>query len=508
MSNNKQIAKNFIYTFISFGINLCISFFFTPYLINSVGKEAYGFFPLVNSLIGYTTIFTSAISSMAGRFVTTAYYKEDIEGSKGYFNSVFVGYVALSAFFTIVGLVLVFFIENILTVPSGLVRDVKWLFFFAIAAMTIQMATTAYPLGTYVKNKSHLNSVRDTVSNVVRVVSLLLLFYFLSPSIVYMSVSAFLATIVTAAYNIYYKKKLLPEIEINLREYFSWRYLWEVVSSGMWSSLNALSCILSGNVNILFTNIFLDAEQTADYAIAYTIPNLLATISSTIAITFTPNFNILYAKDQTSDLITEVNKSIKLLSFLLAIPVGYCIVNADEIFGIWVPNAVNERILYLSFILLIFTFFGLNANPLYSIFTITNKRKYPSLVLLLVGLLNIASMFILLKTTDMGVYAIALSGTVFMCFRDILFTPTYAAKCIGIPLTTFYPALIKGALATGISAGISWSISTLLPEITVLNFILTFGISAILTMIVGSLLVFSRTERMYFINVIISKLKR
>ena len=48
MGNNAQIAKNIAYSFLSYGINLLISFFLTPYLIKAVGKEAYSFFPLVN----------------------------------------------------------------------------------------------------------------------------------------------------------------------------------------------------------------------------------------------------------------------------------------------------------------------------------------------------------------------------------------------------------------------------------------------------------------------------
>lgn len=504
--NNKQIAKNFIYTFISFGINLCISFFFTPYLISNVGKEAYGFFPLVNSLIGYASILTSAVSSMAGRFVATAFYKGDIGKSKGYFNSVFVGYIILSVFFTVIGLILVFFIDRILTVPDNLYREVQWLFLFAILILSIQIATSAYPLGTYVKNQSHLNSIRDAVSNVVRIVALLLLFYFLRPSIVYMSVSALFATLVTAGYNIYFKRKLLPEIEISVKQYFSWKFLWEVVSSGLWSSLNALSCVLSSNVNILFTNIFLNAEQTADYAIANTIPNLMATLSAAIAITFTPNFNILYAKNQIKDLIFEIKKSIKLLSFIQAIPIGFCIANADMIFKVWVPNAFNDRVLYISFIILIFSFFGLNTNPLFSIFTITNKRKYPSLALLLVGILNVASMFVLLKYTSLGVYAIAISGTVFIFIRDLVFTPLYATNCLGIPKMTFYPSLFKGVLAVLISALFSIFVRKLFIDATFLNLILAFSLTTIAVICVNSFIVFSKADRIFAVNIIKSKL--
>lgn len=98
MSNNKQIAKNIFFNVGSFGVNLFISFFFTPYLIRVVGKEAYGFFPLVNNIIGYSNIVTVAIGSMAGRFITMHLYKDDIEGANSYFNSALVANIVISIF--------------------------------------------------------------------------------------------------------------------------------------------------------------------------------------------------------------------------------------------------------------------------------------------------------------------------------------------------------------------------------------------------------------------------
>ena len=74
-SNNKQIAKNLIFNSTSFAINFIMSFAFTPYLIRTVGKEAYSFFPLINNMIGYTSIITTAVGSMAGRFITMRIYQ-------------------------------------------------------------------------------------------------------------------------------------------------------------------------------------------------------------------------------------------------------------------------------------------------------------------------------------------------------------------------------------------------------------------------------------------------
>lgn len=506
MSNNRQISKNIIYSLISFGSNIVISFLFTPYLLNSVGKEAYSFFPLVNNIIGYTSIFTSAIGSMAGRFVTMAYYKGDFDKARGYFNSVLAGYLLLSLVFSLVGFAFVFYIVDLINVPLYLKHDVQWLFSFSIVSMLITMSTTPYSLGTYVKNRPDLTSIRDAISNIVRILCIILLFYFFTPSIIYMSASAACAAFVIAGFNIFYKQRLLPEIEINIHRYFSRSYIIEVVSAGIWSSLNALSCLLSGSINLLLTNIFFSAAQTADYSIAQSIPNLISTVSAMIAITFTPHFNILYAKGEMEELVSEIQKSIKILSFILAIPIGFFLVNSDMLLQLWVPNAYNETILLLSIIIIFFTSFGVITNPLFGIFTITNKRKAPSFVLLLVGIMNILSIFLLLKFSGLGIYAIAISGCIFIFIRDLFFTPMYGAYCLGLKKTIFYPIFLKGVIAIIVVVLCSIFFRLFIQKNTFLNFVILFTIIASTSLFINSLILMNNNERHYFVTLVKSKL--
>ncbi len=47
----RQIAINMLANIVAFIINIGISLFLTPYLVNSVGSEAYGFIPLANDFV-------------------------------------------------------------------------------------------------------------------------------------------------------------------------------------------------------------------------------------------------------------------------------------------------------------------------------------------------------------------------------------------------------------------------------------------------------------------------
>lgn len=59
----------------NFAVNMGIGFAITPFIVSRVGAEAYGFAGLANTMVGYATLFTIALNSVAGRFITVAYHQ-------------------------------------------------------------------------------------------------------------------------------------------------------------------------------------------------------------------------------------------------------------------------------------------------------------------------------------------------------------------------------------------------------------------------------------------------
>ena len=506
MSNNKQIAKNIAFNSLSFGINLLISFFLTPYLIRTVGKEAYSFFPLVNNMIGYTEIFTATIGSMAGRFITMAYYGDDQEETKGYFNSAITAYLGFSALFCIIGIFCVIFIDQILNIPEGLTGQVQILFGLTLLGSCINLCTYLLGIGTYVKNRLDLSSLAGLANRIIYVIILFVLFAIFKPTIVFISIASFLAVMTGVGFNVYFKRLFLPEINFNPLKYFSWKKIITLLNSGIWMSVNSLSNILTTTIDLLLTNIFISAAATGDFSIAKTMPTFIGSLSGVVFGTFTANFNILYAKKQYDELLHEIKKSMVIVSFLISVPIGYFMVNSDYFFQLWVSSAYTTDMVWLSLIALILTATGYSTNTLYGVYTVTDKRKIPSFALLAAGILNISLMFILLKFTNLGVYAIALSSAISLGLRNIIFTPIYGARCLHLKKGTFYPYLLKGFIGIAIVAGITMLSRLFMEQITWITFALNAVIVCSLSLVVNYFYFLRKDERAYLWSVAQSKL--
>lgn len=73
----KDFFTNLAAAAIGFWFNLLL-IFLTPYIIESLGSEAYSFIPLTN-IVGYSNIITVAFYSMTGRFVSVEYNRDNKE---------------------------------------------------------------------------------------------------------------------------------------------------------------------------------------------------------------------------------------------------------------------------------------------------------------------------------------------------------------------------------------------------------------------------------------------
>ena len=79
--------------------------------------------------------------------------------------------------------------------------------------------------------------------------------------------------------------------------------------------------------------------------------------------------------------------------------------------------------------------------------------RLPCIITILMGAANVASMYLLLRYTSLGAYAVILTTLVISAVHFVD-APLYAAHCLHLPLGTFYPALARSgaSLAAGFAA--------------------------------------------------------
>ena len=198
----------------TFVLTFAISFFLTPYVTENLGVEAYGFIGLANNFVSYASLITVALNSMAGRFVTIKIYEKDIDGANRYFTSVMAANIVISSIIGVLSIILVLMLERLINVPKEILSDVKILFSALLLNCILSTIGSLYNVSIFATNKLYIKSVRQLESQILKAGLVLVLFFIFAPKVSFWGVSVLISGLYVLLYDIYYTKRLLPQIKL------------------------------------------------------------------------------------------------------------------------------------------------------------------------------------------------------------------------------------------------------------------------------------------------------
>lgn len=494
MGNVKRLAISMSATLIAFAVQIGINFYLTPYIVGSLGAEAYGFVPLVNNIIGYASILTAAVNAMAGRFISLELNSGNVQKANVYFNSVLTADIVLAVILAIPCFVFSVRPDLVMNVPSDLYDDVRLTFLYAAVGMEMSLIFSVYGVVYYVKNRLEKSSVRNIEGNLLRAAVLIVLFTIFSPKIYYVTASVLILNLYTCVANWYYTKKLMPELALNFRQY-SFKAVKDLVSGGAWNSVNSLSYTLLISLDLYLANVFLGAAIGGQYSLAKVIPSFVTNLGYTFSSVFAPQVMIYYAKKQHDELMRFVRFAMKFMGVVLTLPIGFLLVFGEEFFKIWTPTEDASILHAMSVVTLLALIPSCCTMPANNLFTVTNKLKLPALVTLVCGILNVVITIILLIFTDLNIWAIILTAAILDSIKNLFFISAYSGVVLGTSGKTFLFAAIRSC-STVISMIVVCAIFHIFihPNNWV-SLILVAVICALITFPVSLVLTFNKDEK-------------
>lgn len=502
--NTKRIGINIIFSVLSFALNLFINFFVTPYITSNLGSEAYGFVKLANDFANYASVLSIALNSMASRFIMIERERGNKEKAEQYYSSVMFANIFLTVILVVPSLIGVFFLERIINIPIGLVVEVKITFLITFASFLVGLAFSAFGNCYYLTNRLDINSIRTMQSNIIRVVVIIGLFFLFSPKISYMTIGALSSTLFLSLCNIHYHKRLTPDLTAK-RNQFRLKMIWEVISSGIWNSITRLSQILTSGLDLLITNFFIGSVEMGYLSIAKTVPGILVSFNSTIANTFSPNMMKLYAQGNIEELKRISKSAMKLMCIFVSIPTAVLISMGMEFFSLWVPEQPAQLINTLSILTVINSCITGPMQPLYQVFTITNKVRQNSVVMILYGLISIIVTYLFLQFTDLGLYAVAGVSFVLSILVAFFYHLPFSALYLGLPWYTFFPEILKSILSLLIQSLVGFVINFFLPlESSWIMWLIGVFVATIIGLVFNAFLILNHSERKQLLNIIIN----
>lgn len=507
-SKEKQLFVNLISSVVVLLTELSINFFLSPYIVKNIGVEANGYVQLANNFVTYATLLVTVVNSMAGRFITIEYHKGNVKKASIYYTSVFFADLVLCTLFIVPVIFCLYNLESIISVPAELLMDVKLAFFFVFLNFLAGLVLPMWGTATYITNKLYITSIGKILSTLLRIAMIISAFVIFVPKIWYIALASFIAAFFLKIWNFIHKRRLLPDLKVSPK-LFNFNAIAELMAAGIWNAISSLGNTLISGLDLLICNIFVGSIEMGILSLAKTLPHILQSLNTSIVNVFAPSMTINYAKGNMEELKKDLKQAMNITGIILTVPLSMLFVFGDDFFLLWVPSQ-NAKVLQILSCLTIFSMiFTSGIQALYNAFVTANKVKINSLVMLLTGALNTVIVFICLKTTGLGVFAVAGVSSVLNLIRNMTYTVPFASKYLGFKWYTFYPQVGKSVISVIVALLIGYVIGLFIPAgNSWLLLVIACAIFSIIVLSVNIAVVLNKNERAVLKNMVLKKLKR
>ena len=481
-------------TGIAYIINYMITLFLTPYITRTIGTESYGFVSLAKNIAQYATYATLALNSLAGRYISVEYHRNNKKTANVFFSSTFYGDLVLGGLITFAGLVLVFFLDSVFHIPAGLVRDVQFLFLFVFFKFFLETVFSVFTVGAYISNKLDVTGVFKCLSYVVEAILLYVLFVNMRPNVAIVGFCLLASSLVILLSDLWITMRYTPDLKVK-RQSFRMESVKTLVGGGIWTSFTQVGNFLHSGLDLAICNLMLTPLAMGQLAIAQSIDLIFKSMLTIVVTAFRPNLLKIYANNDRKALIGEFRLAVNISALFSNLAFAGFTSLGLVYYKLWIPEQDISLIYHLTVICVLVEISSGIVNPLFYVYTLTAKKKVSALVTILSGFANVVSMYFLIRYTSLGIYSVVWTTAVIITITNMLIHPLYMAHILEVHFSTFYPFIARNLLSCLLMTIILKAVSRLYLPDRWSTFILCVSGYTILGGIIHFMTVFTREEK-------------
>ena len=449
MGNFGKIARTIGSSGLGFVINFMITLILVPYITDLINAEAYGWVKVSKDAVMYCTMLMLAIQDFSTRFIGYSYHRGDFDDANRYYSSVFFGDTALGSLLFIGAMVVVSNLDRIFQVSPELVTDVQLLLVFTMLKFLQSTVLAVFECGPVITNRMYISARFKLVSYLLEAVLLVIFYHFFEPHVYWVGLAILISSLSITVPNFIICRRYTPELRIK-PENFSMDAMRRLVGNGIWSSLNTVSNLLNNGLDLLVTNWILAPFRMGQLAVVQSISVIYTSIYSMVSPAFQPMILKCYSHDEHDEMMRWFYLSMKTCSFLCSLLFAGFFALGNAFYHLWIPNQDVDFLYRLTVIAMIPSISGGIIAPMYYAYTIKVKKMIPFFFSAACGLLNVASMLILLKTTDLELYAVTGTTAVYLAGNHLISNALYVCHVLGEPRRVFYGKVARCLMASAL----------------------------------------------------------
>jgi O-antigen/teichoic acid export membrane protein len=432
-SQRRQMVKNVISNWGTFFVTAGISFVLAPFVVHSLGNEAYGAWVLLGSLVGYLGLLDLGVRGAVTKYVATHHARRNHPEASQVASAALTlfsgfGLLAVLAAFTFAQFGLQFF-----EISDEFADAAR--FVLRLGGATIGVSIIGGVFGGIVVGRQRFDLING-VSVTIEVVRGCLVFLALRAGggLVELALIQFGIALAQTLASLLLSRRVYPELKI---WFFACRakHLNIILSYGFFSALIHSATMLIGHTDSLIIGIHLPVSLITFYAIAWSLVEQTRSLVSGISHVITPLAGALDGQNNT-ERVGEVLVTGARYATLASLPIVLTfIVRGHSFIGLWMGKQYAEPagdvLVLLAFGVWVYAGFQVCCGIMMGL----NRHSglVPAFVLEALCNLGLSVWWV----QSYGIYGVALGTLIPRLVICLLFGPWYNRRVVGVGITRF-----------------------------------------------------------------------
>ncbi len=467
-------------------ILLVSALIFPPLLLKQLGKEGYGVWVLVGHIIAYLAILDLGVGSSIGRFVAKYTAKNDWDNTSGIINSSIFLFLLSSILIILVTLVLWPNFSRYFNFSQEYHQAGKWLIVMTGLGVAFNLPLRIGHGMLEGTHCFHLLYIYRALGALLKLVLLVVLFGFMKQkSLVLLAVIFLVTSILPNLVMCFSGYRRLEGLSFG-RKYIQRRHLSEIFSLGTSSLLITIANLLLNQGQVIAIGKIVGTDSVAIYAIPIMLLTYGSMVLAYIVAAFKPLASHTQALDKSAQLQSLSFKGTKIL-FILSLCIAIlAIVFGKSFLKLWLFSTElrpgDYTMIYYVLVIMV-SGFALGAPQFITskMLTGVDKHWFVAIVSFVTSLIGLIVGITLMKTTDLGLYGMALGWMMILLLKGVVIFPVAARYFLKINLwdyfiNAYWPPLKAAAILAVVACGLY----AIFPKMTILVLVFSVLISLII----------------------------
>lgn len=439
--SSKQIKMGMVLSYVNLGIGNLIPFFYTPTMLELLGKSEYGLYKIASSTTSYLSLMAFGIGAAVSRFIIKARTQEGKEAEQRMFGMFNLLFQAIALLTLIVGGLITWKLDlvygaSLTDAELGRMRTLVGLMVIntavSFSATSYNAVVSSHERFLFIHSINVLSTIGAPVMNLV-----VLFMGYRSVGMAVVSLS--LNILIRLAYMAYVRHALdlRPKYKNmptgSLREIFAFSF-WVFISNIVGQIYSATDTVIIGAVPELAT------VGAAIYSVGSTFTSMIFSLSQIMPGFFAPKVNRMVfsgcSDRELSDLVIKVGR---LQGYLVALVCTGFIAFGQPFIECYLGPGYEESY-WVAILIMIPNCIPLVQTVAHSVLQAKNKHRFRSKVYLGIALLNILGTLLLVK--KLGVIGAAIPTGVSYLIGHGFIMNWYYWKKVGLDIPRFWKNIV------------------------------------------------------------------